>query len=200
MAWEIQTDTRCNRCSAACDTSGQVYPHERHRMHRCMSIDEYRVRACSYARVCMRVYPCVRTACYARRREPICLIHSPVPRVMDVTQSHVTDEPTWMREREGRIGEAGGVSKFPESQTRLWWTLSIVSINRLPSPGGGMMGQKLPRPPLLRDHRHKSSSSPAILLFRPPPLTIFFWNLFFFFFVSFLIVVVYSFLFFPLFF
>lgn len=83
------------------------------------------MRVCPYARLYVRacVYPCVRTACYARRREPICLIHSPVPRVMDVAQSHVTDEPTWMRERgereEGRRGGSGGVSKFPESQTRL---------------------------------------------------------------------------------
>ena len=27
VAWEILTDTRCNRRSAACDTRGQVHAH-----------------------------------------------------------------------------------------------------------------------------------------------------------------------------
>lgn len=49
------------------------------------------------------IHACARRV--TRRREPICLIHSPVPRVMDVTQSHVTDEPTWTRGGRERRGE-----------------------------------------------------------------------------------------------
>lgn len=93
VAWEILTDTRCNRCC------GRRYT---------------RPGVCTGGRsACVRARRCVGTrarACYAPRREPICLIYSPVPRVMDIIQSRVTDEPAPRRGSRG-IG-AGGVSKF----------------------------------------------------------------------------------------
>lgn len=73
------------------------------------SMHVHRRIRCTCVRAC--IHACARRV--TRRREPICLIHSPVPRVMDVTQSHVTDEPTWMRERRGESEKLEVFQNFP---------------------------------------------------------------------------------------
>ena len=177
MAWEILTDTRCNRRSAACDTRGQVHAHASapcavltrafHRQTRC-PCERARMLRAPWADL---LNPFASSACNGHY-----IVTCDWWANTGIVENHQRE-----RERGRGRGRAGGVSKFPNNirPLRSDELLSIVSVNRpnfSRSSLTAMTRKKLFSPSLslslsrfgplfvvaivARDRRHKSSNFP----------------------------------------